>query len=89
MSKPDGVMGEARRVWKKAHPGITGGIHIMVEKSFDAGFQAAESILLDDIERMREMAHLWFEGGRSVNKDQLDAFCSIGPIPPIPEEQSD
>ncbi|KKK56663.1 hypothetical protein LCGC14_3062280 [marine sediment metagenome] len=88
MSKPDGVMGEARRVWKKAHPGITGGIHIMVEKSFDAGFQSAEGICLDDIERMRALAHLWFEGGRPVNKDQLDAFCSIGPAP-VAEEQSE
>ena len=82
MKKDESVMDKARRAWKKAHPGFVGSIHILVERSFDAGFEAAESILLDDIERLRAMAHLWFEGGRSVKKGQLDAFCSIGPIHP-------
>lgn len=39
--KKDGEMGEARRAWKKAHPGFTGAIHDLIERSFDAGWEAA------------------------------------------------
>lgn len=33
-------MKEARRSWKKLHPGITGGIHDLVERSYEAGYWA-------------------------------------------------
>jgi hypothetical protein len=35
--------------------------------------------LEEDIETLREMAHDFFEGGKPVTKEQLDAFCAVGP----------
>jgi hypothetical protein len=34
----DKAMQEARRQWKKAHPGIAGEINLMILKSYAAGF---------------------------------------------------
>ena len=31
------------------------------------------------IETLREMAHAFYEGGRPITKEQLDAFCAVGP----------
>ena len=41
------AMKEARRIWKMAHPGLTGDIHSIVERSYDAGF-------IDGMERGQE-----------------------------------
>ena len=30
------------------------------------------------IETLREMAHAFYEGGRPITKEQLDAFCAVG-----------
>jgi len=35
--------------------------------------------LTTDIETLREMAHDFYEGGRPITKEQLDAFCAVGP----------
>ena len=32
------AMALRRKEWKKAHPGFTGDIHGLIERSFDAGF---------------------------------------------------
>ena len=32
-----------------------------------------------DIETLREMVHAFYEGGRPITKEQLDAFCAVGP----------
>ena len=31
-----------------------------------------------DIETLREMVHAFYEGGRPITKEQLDAFCAVG-----------
>ncbi len=30
------------------------------------------------IETLREMVHAFYEGGRPITKEQLDAFCAVG-----------
>ncbi|KKK88531.1 hypothetical protein LCGC14_2742270 [marine sediment metagenome] len=43
---------------------------------------AREAVLVGalqaDIETLREMAHDFYEGGRPITKEQLDAFCAVG-----------
>ena len=41
----------------------------------------AQGELAKDIETLREMAHDFYEGGRPITTEQLDAFCAVGPTP--------